>query len=283
VEIEMKFDLTKIDYTKEITEQLKEQYHEMVNSLIQKGERDNQDNSMVTLFHGTNLKRLNTILLSGLVPNNITGINNFEGELKSNEHLIYLTNKWHYWYAFQTYMNYRIEEQEDNRDIYNIPCYVEVRVPANRLIIDEDFFHSSYIKTRLKSALKKGKTELELSYQECLSQYATVAHIGRIERKDIVSFTLLVNLDLVRTNFIQEGSRYMQDLEKWSHGKGKGKLSLEELFILEDDPANLTFTLKDIPKDNVITEFVRKDNDEERRFALRFGKVTNPEAIPFRD
>ncbi|PLS19538.1 hypothetical protein CVD28_03730 [Bacillus sp. M6-12] len=279
----MKFDLTKIDFSKEITDQLKEQYHEMVRYMVDTNESDNNNNGYVTLFHGTNLKRLNTILLSGLVPSHITGINNFEGELKSNEHLVYLTRKWHYWYAFQTYMNYRMEETEDNRDIYNIPCYVEVRVPENKLIIDEDFFHSTYIKNRIKTAIKKHKTELEVSYEECLNQYATVAYMGKIERKDIVSFTLLVNINLFRKNFIEEKSLYMRDLEKWSQGKGKGKLSLEDLFRLEDDPANLTFMMKDIPKDNIITEFVRKDYDSERQFAIRLGTVTNPEAIPFRD
>lgn len=268
----MKFDLTLIDFSKDVPDQLKKQHYQIVNRMLKEGLHDNDDDKKITLFHGTDLSNINSILYSGLETSGETNKNNYEGDLKSNEGLIYLTNKWHYWYAYKA-----LEQSFKNSDNkYRIPCYIECTVPASKLIMDEDFVHSMYVKNRLKTCLKKRQHIFELTYVECLNQYGTVAHLGKVERKDIIAFTVLFNVDLFKRNFIDEKSQYQKDLQKWGHGKGKGSLKLIDLFRLEDDKENLTFNLKGLPENSVITEIIPKKGGN-TAFSLRFGEFVKNE------
>ncbi|WCK57579.1 hypothetical protein PP175_26300 (plasmid) [Aneurinibacillus sp. Ricciae_BoGa-3] len=144
---------------------MREQHFENVNEMVKKGEKDNGQERLVTLYHGTSLYYLNDILLHGLVPRQVTGFSNYEEAYHSNEHLVYLTNKWHYFYAYKTYERLN----EENVEQMNFPCYVECKVPASNLTIDEDFFHSKYVHNRIKSAIKKRNPILELTFEECLN------------------------------------------------------------------------------------------------------------------
>lgn len=271
----MQFDLSLLDFTKEIADQLRKQHYQNINNMIKEGLLDNDDNKKVTLFHGTDFSNINSILYNGLETSGQTNRNNYEGELKSHEELIYLTNKWHYWYAYKA-LEQAFKDNEHEGEHAHMPCYIECSVPASKLVMDEDFIHSMYVKNRIKTCLKKKQSILELTYEESLNQYGTVAHFGKIERKDIVSFTVLSNIDLFFKNFINEKSQYQKDLQKWGNGKGKGSLKLLDLFRLEDDAQNLTFPLKDIPEKSVITEYIPKTGGN-TAFQLRFAEVETKE------
>jgi hypothetical protein len=263
------FDLYQIDFRKEAVEQLKEQYHRKVSHMVENGIRDSKDERKILLYHGTSLYYLNVILLNGLQPRGTTDRNNFKS-LESNEHLVYLTNKWHYFYASVAHSNL-IEEGKGIPD-WNIPCYIEVEVPYKDLIIDEDFFHSHYVLGTLKNCIKKRERYMELNANESLTKYATVGHIGTVTREMIKSFTVLANILKFHDGFEDKNSQYQKDLEHWGHGKGRGILAFEDLLQIEDDSMNLTFFLKDLPKDYIVTKFIPSD-DEEKKFKLYFGRV----------
>lgn len=66
----------------------------------------------VVLYHGTNSVYLNDILENGIKPRELTGNHNWKESEKthSNEKLVYLTNKWHYKYAYIS-LNKMLEEK----------------------------------------------------------------------------------------------------------------------------------------------------------------------------
>lgn len=262
----MKFDLTKLDFSLELTQQLKKQHYDIVNEMIKTGAKDNEDNKKITLFHGTSLKYFNNILLMGLQPRDVTRVSNYKDELSSIEGLVYLTSKWHYWYAFNT-VN-RIRESGDEE--INIPCYVDIEVSSNDLILDEDFFHSRYVLNAIKNCARRHSPVLELSYEECISQYATIAHIGAIPKEKITNLTILASAETMNKNFINPNSQYMKDLKKWANGRGKGKLRKMDLFEIEDHKYNLIFNLKDIPHGYIIDK-IQFDREMDT-YRLSFNK-----------
>lgn len=264
----MKFDLTKLDYTQKVDEQLKKMFFEKITEMIEMGTFDNEFNRKVTLFHGTSLYHLNSILLYGLVPRNQSNLSNFDEGIKSHESLVYLTNKWHYFYA--SISSERLKKEKKVAPQWCIPCYVECVLPMKRLVIEEDFFNSHFVRDKIKNCLRRNNPILELTTDECLSQYATVAHLGAVKREDIKSFTLLVNGHVFYQNFVNPNSQYQKDLKKWGQGKGKGKLRLEDLWQLEDNEENLTFWLKDVPNNSIITN-VRESATQ--KYALEFSPV----------
>lgn len=261
----MQFNLTTLDYTQEITAQLKNQYDAQIETMAKTGKTDEKGNRMVTLFHGTSLYHLNSILLNGLLPRRKSNLSNYDEELESNPYLVYLTNKWHYFYA-NAACNTLIKAGTPLGQEWNIPAYVEFKLPLEYLTLDEDFFHSKYVKDKLKSCLKKQKPFLELTLEECLAQYATAAHLGEILPSSIVSFTILTDMDCLRKNFLTT-SQYQKEFIKWGQGKGKGSLKFIDLVQLEDSPYNLTFFMKDVPQNSIISEFIFKES--ENKYALK--------------
>jgi hypothetical protein len=264
--VELIFDLSKFDYTQELTGQLKREHSRQVAELVNSGNKDNDKIKTVKLFHGTSLHYFNDILLGGLQRRNITQKSNFEDKIKSNENLVYLTSKWHYWYAYKA-----VETLNNkNENNMNVPCYIECEVPVQDLVIDEDFFHSKYIETKIKNCVKRHEQYLELKYDECLSQYGTVAHIGDISRENVVSITILAGTKTFINNFINPKSQYQKDLIKWGSGKGKGHLKFMDLLELEDQKYDLTFQLQDIPIGYTVRDILLdKEND---RYRLYFNK-----------
>lgn len=215
----------------------------------------------ITLFHGTSTYYLNEILEQGLLPRIQTGNSNWKEEkCESLSYATYLTNKWHYMYAFQTFMKLATQGVTNG----NFPCYLEYKVPKSKLMLDEDFFSSKYMKNRINKMKKKYKYAheifLNIDWNECLSQYATVAYLGCIPSDYLVSFTVLGNLNLLKEKFISEDSQYFKEFMNWGQGKGKGKLTLQDLFILEDNEYNLVWWAKDIPKNSYIDSIFRRDN-----------------------
>lgn len=262
----MIFDLSKFDYTIELTDQLKKEHLRQVEELVNSNKRDNDETKTIKLFHGTSLRYFNDILLGGLQRRNITQRGNFEGEIKSNENLVYLTSKWHYWYAYKAYETLFNNNENDK----NVPCYIECEVPVKNLVMDEDFFHSKYVKTKLKNCLRRHEQYLELKYDECLSQYGTVAHIGDIPRDKVISITILAGTKTFINNFINPKSQYQKDLIKWGSGKGKGSLKFMDLLELEDQKYDLTFQLEDIPSGYTVKDILL--DEENDRYRLYFNK-----------
>lgn len=281
----MKFNLMELDYTKELSEQLKKQHSKNVEEMIKNSTYDYDEDKKITVFHGTTLKCLNSILLHGILPRDTTGRSNFEKKIESNKNLVYLTNKWHYFYAYKAFLMSLEKNTVDERmgkgerikvDDLNIPCYVECEVSSKECLMDEDFLHSNYVLQRIKSAIKNRKETLEITYSECLAMYATMAHIGAVPRKDIKSFTILGNIKLLYRNFIDSKSEYQKQLIKWGKGKGKGNLKLEDLFELEDDELNATFWIDDIPENHIITGIEPTEN-KNVKYRLRFAEVKTEE------
>lgn len=260
------FDLSRFDYTQELTDQLKKEHTRQVGELVNSGNRDNCETKKIKLFHGTSLRYFNDILLGGLQKRNITQRSNFEDEIKSNENLVYLTNKWHYWYAYKAVETLNKMDEAN----VNVPCYIECEVEVKNLIMDEDFFHSKYVKTKLKNCLKRHEQYMELKYDECISQYGTVAHIGDISRDNVISITILAGAKTFLKNFIVPSSQYQKDLLKWGSGKGKGQLKFMDLLELEDQKYDLTFQLEDIPSGYTVKDIIL--DEENDRYRLYFNK-----------
>jgi hypothetical protein len=263
--MKMIFDLSRLDLDREITEQLAQQHFKQVEDMMVSGKRENTEEKPISLFHGTSLYHINKILIDGVLPINETSISNYEGNLKSNVNLVYLTSKWHYQYAYYTFA--KLNNEGKVAEDMNFPCYVECKIPYSELVIDEDFFHSKYILQKLRRCLVRGEKEMEVTVEECLNHYGTVAHLGRIKRKNIESFTILANLPLFLENFIDSKSQYQKDVQKWGKGRGKGELRFLDLLKLEDDKYNLTFEMKNIPEGCIITKFIKK-NDNELSYSL---------------
>lgn len=280
----MKFDLSVLDYEKDLTIQLKEQFHYQVARMVKGNRRENKSLRKISLFHGTIFKYLNSILLDGMVPRDISNLGgNFHDDVKSNPNLVYLTDKWHYMYA----QNAMTKDAElvggDDMPIDSFPCYVEVEVREQDLIIDEDFFHSQYVMKKITRCLEKREYELKLTALECLDNYGTVAHIGSIDHCNVVSFTIMANVKAFTENMMAPTSKYVAELNQWGAGKGKGSLSLLELSELEvkgdEIESNLTFWMKDVRRHYqdvaLIASFEEKKPDEPGvgNYRIRFNHV----------
>jgi hypothetical protein len=223
----------------------------------------------VRLFHGTTTFFLNDILTEGLKPRLVTGNDNWQ-HASSNETAVYLTNKWHYFYAYQV-RNHRAKDTDLWwEDWQNLPCYVECSISKSRLVPDEDFIHSVYINQKFRKAMKR-KQDLEITWEESLAHYGTVGVLGDIKKSDFISFSILGERALFNELFLDPASRYRKDLLSWSTGKGKGSVKLMELIERESESAlNGTWMMDQIPKDAKINQVglnQRGDN-----LALSFAK-----------
>lgn len=223
------------------------------------------------LYHGSSVDKLNNILLNGLLSRSKTNNSNFKGDLVSNENLVYMTNKWHYFYAYNA-ISEDLDEPTTGH-LPKIPCYIEAKVPKKFLVHDEDFFHSKYMLNKIKNCIKKNQRYLEVTWEESLAQYATVAVLEEVKREWFFSFTILLDMEKFFNNFISPNSQYAKDLRKWGEGKSKGKLKFMDLVELEDSEKNTTYFLKDIPKNYIITDaFI---NEITGMLSLKLGKIKN--------
>lgn len=217
----------------------------------------------VSLYHGTSSYYLNGILEKGILNRGNVKNNNWE-HVPSVKNMAYLTNKWHYIYAFGCAMNLFEKGIIKN----NYPAYIECKIPKELLEIDEDFFHSKYVYNKLKRTIKKNEN-FELDWQESLSQFGTVGVLGNIPLEYIKSFTILGDIEHVKKVFTHENCQYQKDFQKWCTGKGKGKLRLKDLLVLEaQSDKNGTWWLKDIPKGAKIHEIF--ENLTTNKISIRF-------------
>lgn len=234
-----------------------------------------------TLFHGTTTAYLNDILQKGLLPRQATNIDNWADIQSSASNVVYLTNKWHYFYAYRATTIY-LEQQAKKEGIEpkpwwltwdSVPCYIECEVPKALLVPDEDFFHSQYVSQKIQSAIKKQKPEIEITWEESLAHYATVGVVGGIPPQYIKSFTILGELEL-QQELMHEKSPYQKDLIKWGAGKGKGSVKLIDLIKREDRSLkNGTWFLSQIPKNAVIEQI--GINPKSNTIAIVFQPIKN--------
>lgn len=229
-------------------------------------ENAQKDNETITLYHGTTTDRLNSILKKGLLPRKETGFDNWEwndDNENSIENVVYLSNKWHYFYAFNTWGVYLMKKYGENFEglkqgdkyLDTFACYVECKVPKALLVIDEDFIKTRYMEKKIKSYLKRNK-EIVFDPLECLAQYGTVGVLGGIPPSMITSFTVLADLKLFHY-VTDENSPYHKEWYNWQLGKGKGKISLKQMLDKEaESDMNGTWWVHEIKKDCTIS-FVR--------------------------
>jgi hypothetical protein len=219
----------------------------------------------VTLYHGTSSYYLNDILRTGILARSHTKNNNWVDSRPSIENMTYMTNKWHYTYAINSFIELQKQGINDN----NYPAYIECKVPKALLEIDEDFLYSNYMINKLKSFNKNNESELNITWEECLAQYATVGVIGNIPREYIVSFTILGEDELFKDIFISSDSQYYKEFLKWMAGKGKGKLKLIDLLKMEaKSPYNGTWWVKNIPPSSFIGDIFR--NPQTNMLSIQF-------------
>ena len=220
----------------------------------------------VTLYHGTNTFYLNRILKEGIAPRDVTGVDNWGHEAQSNEGIVYLTNKWHYWYAYHA--TEKILKDKYGEDwsskpeaqwwlTFNpLPIYLECQVPKVYLTFDEDIVYSKFFKDKLKNAIKKRQDlNMRISWEESLSQSGTVGVRGGIPPEFIKSFTVL-GAGQLYLDLMGDSSQYKKEFHKWAQGKGKGKMKKEVLKEKESKYSTIgTFQKDQIPKGLLISEF----------------------------
>lgn len=216
----------------------------------------------ITLYHGSTTAYLNQILKHGLLPRKETYNDNYEKISSSAFNTVYLTNKWHYVYAYKaTDVYIQKKAEQEKREVIpwwmsweTIPCYIECEVPKALLVPDEDFFHSKYISQKIKSALKKGFDSIEMTWEESLAHYATVGVVGGIPAEYIKSFSILGELELQK-ELMFDKSAYQKDYKKWATGKGKGDLKLLDLMKREDrSTMNGAWFMDQLPKNKEIKQ-----------------------------
>lgn len=262
------FDIQNLDFSKELSQQLIDMYRKKIKDGEGFCEPDVVDDIIV--YHGTCLPYANFILKNGIEPRKKLENGNFDKEIRSFDGMVYLTTKWHYLYAHNSCVQYDKKEPASD-SIINAMCYFDCRVNLNELCLDEDFFHSAYVLSKIKKCLKEHRNILTLSSSECLQYYGTVASNGKISRERIVGLTILLNQDKIFKNFISASSQYQKDVKKWAHGKGKGALSKKDLLLLEDDENNLFYDVSKIKSDYIIDKIVY--NTEAKKYVLLFKRL----------
>jgi len=182
----------------------------------------------ITLYHGTTSKYLNDILQNGILPRMTHGNNNFTDN-PSGERLVYLTTKWHYWYAYLANQNALIEkvgesryDEESIEDLWNetgeFPIVITCEVPIELLTLDEDVVYQHFIKKRMRSG--EIESPLDITLDDCLSQ-GTVASLSTIELPYINEIMILGSESL--RNELMDG-QYGREYSEWASGFGTGEL-----------------------------------------------------------
>ena len=242
----------------ELANSFRREYKEQIDELIKSKDFSNiNTEDTITLFHGTNTKYLNSILTNGILNRKEIGISNWN-EFSSMESLVYLTNKWHYFYAINSLFTIIDDLKKDEQVAF--PCYVECVIPKDLIVVDEDFFISNYSIKKARNAFKKNK-EFTLTWEECLAQYGTVAVLGNIPVKYIKSFTILGDVEYFMEELMADDCQYKKDYIKWQSGKGKGDLNINDLIGLESkSKLNGTWWLKDLKKNSLVEDIIMNPN-----------------------
>ncbi|WP_242297589.1 hypothetical protein [Bacillus cereus group sp. BfR-BA-01382] len=191
----------------------------------------------ITLYHGTTTKRLNEILQHGITPRNKNEINNFI-DVPSNPELVYLSTKWHYWYAFHANEKSLINqvgkeryEAESITSLWNetgdFPVYIVCEVPKELLVLDEDVVYQWGIKTKIRSGEIQGPDDI--SVEECLQQ-GTIASLDTI-LPEYMNEVIIIGSEDYRDELLD--GAYGVEAEKWFHGFGIGSLTADSLSVHE--------------------------------------------------
>lgn len=185
----------------------------------------------VRLFHGTTTKYLAEIQEKGLVPRAMTKNSNWNVErtvktcfgydrsLESLADRIYLTDLWHYYFAFNAAM---VVDPTWWKTWTVAPIFVEVEVREENLGPDEDYVHNGrrviqriheaakklgvaeksdekirigvdmrYPDTRIDVGFKSRTERVKVTWKDAIEEYGCVAHLGRILPSQIKSITVL--------------------------------------------------------------------------------------------
>ncbi|PLS19751.1 hypothetical protein CVD28_01545 [Bacillus sp. M6-12] len=191
----------------------------------------------ITLYHGTTTKYLNDILKNGLTPRKENKVNNFS-DVPSNEELVYLTTRWHYWYAYNANQESLIKqvgekrfEEEDIETLWNetgdFPMYVTCEVPVEFLTLDEDVVYQRKIRKGFRDGTITSPADITVDM--CLEQ-GTIASLQTISPEYINEIVILGNAEY--KNYLLEG-QYGADASNWFSGLGIGHSDLWELIMLE--------------------------------------------------
>lgn len=264
-----------------IQEMLKKTFMEQVKQFdIEELKRKENKTDTVTLYHGTNSVHLNSILENGILPHNLTGRHNWEDErAKPNENVVYLTNKWHYWYAYNSLEKLlRDKYGEDWSSVPEaqwwltgnpMPLYIECKVPKVYLTLDEDIVYSKFIKDKVKAAMKKGEDlELNVNWEDCLAHQGTVGVRGGIRKEFIHSITFLGDPKLYLA-LMGEKTVYQKEFRKWIEGKGKGKMKNENLINVEQQYDFIgNIQVKSLPKGYKISQLYYDKSEKSIGFIL---------------
>lgn len=191
----------------------------------------------VTLFHGTTTRHLNSILQHGLTPRMENQVSNFD-DVPSNEELVYLTTRWHYWYAYnanqQSIIRQVGEERFDKEEIEDLwretgdlPMYISCEVPRELLTLDEDVVYQYNI----RKGMKEGRIQKpeDITVEMSLEQ-GTVASLTPIGLEYINEIVILGNGEY--RSHLLDGS-YGADASNWFKGFGLGDTDMWELIWLE--------------------------------------------------
>lgn len=220
----------------------------------------------VTLYHGTTTRHLNSILQHGLTPRMVNQNSNFE-EVPSNEELVYMTTRWHYWYAYNANEQsltkqvgeerYEMEEVEDLwRETEDIPMYIACEVPRELLTLDEDVVYQYNIRKGMSDGSIQRPEDITL--EMCLEQ-GTVASLAPITLEYINEIVILGNVDF--RNYLLDGS-YGQDVSNWFKGLGLGYTDMWEIIMLECSHFKKGHHVFDVsPEENVLVKRVELTED----------------------
>lgn len=190
----------------------------------------------VRLFHGTTTKYLAEIQEKGLMPRGLTKNSNWTQEktiktcfgydrnIESIPDRIYLTDLWHYYFAFNATMQ---ADPEWFKTWSIAPIFIEVEVREDSLAPDEDYVHNGrrvitriheaarklgakenseeklkisvdmrYPDTRIDVGFKSTTERVKVTWRDAMEEYGCVAHIGRILPSQIKSITVLGDMRL---------------------------------------------------------------------------------------
>lgn len=190
----------------------------------------------IRLFHGTTTKYLAEIQEKGLVPRAMTKNSNwnvektvktcfgYERPLESLSDRIYLTDLWHYFFAFNAAM---MADEQWWKTWSVAPIFLEVEVREENLAPDEDYVHNGrrviqrihdaakrlgldeksnemlkisvdmkYPDTRIDVSAKSQTERVKVTWKDAMEEYGCVAHIGRILPSQVKSITVLGDIRL---------------------------------------------------------------------------------------
>lgn len=208
---------------------------------------------MVRVYHGTSTSHLHDILTYGLQPRSVTNRSNWNithnGEnLASIDDVVYVTTKWHYYYANVV--------ARQNKEAF--PCYIAFDIPKSALIPDEDAFHSKLSSERFWTYFySKGRQPFHLSGEESLLFYHTASIPLGIPLSCIKEVTVLGDHDFL-TDILSPSSTYSQCLEEWSQGRLEREVKMSSLYKkMNRSSYNRTFPINAKSEESLVSSKMR--------------------------